>query len=109
MSEIYYSNNRLSRIDYQKQYNEKNKEKLREYQKEYWKKNYVKKEDKFGWDMAPYKLKKIETILRKKLKEYNELGYVSQSILNRKKIISPPEPFSGIITTKEGLFRLVPL
>jgi len=104
-SEIYYNNNRLTRIEYQRQYNEKNKEKLREYQKEYWKRTYVKKEKKYGWDMPPYKLQKIESVLRKKLKELEDnFSHTPEAL---KRIITPPEPFSGIYVTKEGLFRLV--
>jgi hypothetical protein len=107
----YYFENRLSRIDYQKQYHERNKEKFREYQRAYFQKNYIKKEERFGWDMAPYKLKKIETLLRKKLKELNDSGYVSIDYKSNRlqRVIRAPEPFSGIETTKEGLFRLVPL
>lgn len=110
-SEIYYANNRLSRIEYQKQYHERNKEKFKEYQRAYFQKNYIKKEERFGWDMAPYKLKKIETLLRKKLKELNDSGYISINYKENRlqRIIRPPEPFSGIVTTKEGLFRLLPL
>jgi len=107
-SEIYYANNRLSRIEYQKQYHERNKEKSKEYQRQYFQKNYVRKEKKYGWDMAPYKLKKIESVIRKKLKEYYDSDDVRIDIKGNK-VIPLPEPFSGIVTTKEGLFRLVPL
>jgi len=106
--EIYYSNNRLSRIEYQKEYQRKNKEKIKEYQREYFQKNYVKKEKKYGFDLPPYKIKKIESVIRKKLKEYED-SIFSLPVEQVKRVISPPEPFSGVITTNQGLFRLVPL
>jgi hypothetical protein len=107
----YYFENRLSRIEYQKQYHEKNKDKSKEYQREYFQRNYVKKEKKYGWDMAPYKLKKIESVLRKKIREYYDSDDVRIDIKGniKDKVIRFPEPFSGLVTTKEGLFRLVPL
>jgi hypothetical protein len=116
----YYYKIHEKSLAYQKEYNDKNKEKIKEYQQEYYLKRKEKKvkKEKPLIPLPKYLLDKIESVIKKKLKQYTRslekekeiviIPKIENKYYEKKKMMKyqyslpQPEPFSEFIATERG-------